>query len=366
MCTMWSCIIKVNLMKKSNMKNTTKEILDNNYLVCAPDTITMLEYIKQCENVMVIPERLYYYRIHETSMTAVRTYVNENFKSVLYKVKKFKEYITVDDLITPNEMAWLILVFFYELIDLVITRIPVTPLTNTEKITIYNEIFSNDKTLEYLALSVESTEFYYLKCKSSLISIIKLYDVENFDVLKKCIDIIFPKSSCAFTADTLAIFQKNEKLLKNLLLDDNIAIALLLIPQLKNATTKNIVLPVLKDLCGEENIIDTIDNPDFLFRYKKITEHLINSDFETLFDLMTDTIMSKKKIEYTEIYLNLYITLSSGLGIDLGELVGNLKLAEFFYEDKRLEESKDIANQLVQIGFQSDELDILLSKLNAE
>lgn len=150
---------------------------------------------------------------------------------------------------------------------------------------------------------------------------------------------------------------------ETLLKDDNIAISLYFTKLLKK-DENNIFLTQLQNLLDDDNLIRTINSSKFWHRYKKITELLIYSKLENVFDTMTDSITSSKKIDQFEYFIELYINLSIKLGIELGVMVGKLKLAMSFKEIGDIEKSKSLVQELLQAGFQSDEFDKLVSDLN--
>lgn len=358
MSTVWSCISKVSIMKNSNMRAITKQIQETRY-ISGPDTLIMLEYMKICNTIGVIPDYLYNYRKHDEASTEIKTYNPLGFESVVYRFTKTKEYTDSNNVKSIRNDEWLNSIFSYELIDKVITKIPNTELTNEEKIQIYNEVFTHEITLNFLKTSRDE---YYTEMLELFPPIIKLYDIENFDVIKNCIAIISPKSSVTFNKDTLAIFQNNDKLLKALVNDDNLNIALEFV-ELLEKDEKNIILPLLHELLEEDNLIRTINSTAFWYKYKNIAELLINSKLEEVFDIMTDIIMVNKNIYEFENLINLYINLSNQFGVEIGVLVGKLKLAEYLQENGDIEQSRLIAIELLQLGLQSEELDELVSKL---
>lgn len=200
-------------------------------------------------------------------------------------------------------------------------------------------------------------------CKKILTEVITFITDDYVDDISKILSKVSPNCHQVLTTATLDIFQKDVKLLNALVNDDSSIIITQLLKLTKKENAKQISFSSIKLLLPDDSLIQLIDEPEFLTRYKKIVDFLVNDELEGAFNLMTDSIMANKKIEFTEIYLNLYINISSRLGIELGYLVGRLKLAQLHYDNNDLEKSISIAKELLQAGLQSDELDELVSKL---
>lgn len=82
-----------------------------------------------------------------------------------------------------------------------------------------------------------------------------------------------------------------------------------------------------------------------------------------MFEKMTDTILSNFEIESYQKYLEFYINLSKLFKSKIGELVGKLKLAKYLFDDNKLDEYDILKKELSQLGFDLNELDLLLSEL---
>ncbi len=199
--------------------------------------------------------------------------------------------------------------------------------------------------------------------KKPLLEIISMVTENYLFYVIKVLAEVSPNCYLALTNETLTLFQNDNRLSKLLIDNDSNLLVNQLLNNLNNDERKNQIFIALKKLLGEDNLINNIDSVEFLLQYKKITKLLVTDNLEEVFNLMTDSIMSNEKIEFTDTYLNLYINLSKKLGIELGMLVGKLKLAQFMYDSDNFEESINISKELLQLGFQSDELDKLVEKL---
>lgn len=352
--TMWGCLLKVGILKK--IKSRLLELSRGGYCIGA-DTMMVLEYINHCNRIGIINKYLYYYRQHNTSMTSSGTYNTSYFRSMLMIVTGFENYAKDKKiLIIFNQM------FFAHLI-IGITKILDSTLTTNEKIETCDEILSNEMTIKYLVLSNARPCDNYDEFKTLLIQIIKIYDISNIDIIRNIIQIISPKCGKSFNVDTFDLFKNDVEMLQFLVHNDSRELSIYLLQKIENDTSKSLIFSAIKSLLDKENLVNTINNVDFILSYKTIIESLIINKLDVAFDKMTDIIMLNEKLEYTEIYLTLYINVSNNLGVELGELVGKLKLAEFLFSDNRIDESITIAKELVSLGFQSDELDTLLLKI---
>lgn len=369
------------------------------------DTMMSFAMLEKSKKIVILKGIGYYYRIWDVSASNKFLPNREKVNGYMYECHK-RFLLSLSPEISPENLSYIIGGSNYRIYITIQTLIN-SDLTNNEKFQkFYNlliedasketlpdagisilgyilnvfirflEIFNKDKDLidvntnfERQSIDIFIMLFDYIKqvndeFKRALFLLINISNITNIDEIKELLQLVAHDTKFALIASTFDMFKKDSQLLKALVTNDKNELKTMLATKLEFDTLNEELLDILINLSDSDNLINTIDNIDFWLHNKNITENLINLKLEYVFELMTDSIMSGEKIDMFEDYINLYINLSSKLEIELGFLVGKLKLAKFLYENNKLENSLTIAKELVEIGFVSDELDCLIENLN--
>ena len=186
--------------------------------------------------------------------------------------------------------------------------------------------------------------------------------------LRDIMCILFPHSGRAVSSVNAQLFLEDQKLFEALLQDDAETILRELLTRIETnqAVKKYAIAETVQALAADNPLLCQIGNAAFLRKYAKM--YLLVWQGETLAALeeMTGVLLEDRVSSGQETFLQLYISLSAVLEQVPAFIYGKLKLAQLYFQQKRLPECRAIITDLEEMGLtDSEELNTLRRDLEA-
>ncbi len=359
--TNWACLFKTEIYKSFN----GIEVLDK-VSTYGGDTAMTLEYIKHCKKIGIDNTMLYHYRQYPQSVSynydAQRLISNINYYET---IKEFLENNNVLDDSRQEFLKRLHLGSIYKTLETLVK----SELPAQEKFSEATRIYSDE--LTRFVRTKECLEKEYVESYLRAIinqNIAELTGTKHENVVLEFITEFLPNCAKAFDFSLMPLFIKEELFWDAFVRDDNekmLEMALGFID--KNAKyRRDYNLPgVVKALIPEGTPVSEIKDEKFFNLYAGICKLVLDLQNTEALEKMTEILFSGKELNCPEDFLNLYVTLAALENHVEAFLFGNIQKAYLFIDEKRLDEAKQIVNDLIEMGAgETDDVVELIRMLN--
>jgi len=342
---LWATLMKTDIYKGVDFDNWFDQIKS-----MPLDTVFMLEYIKKCNKIGIRSDKLYNYRIRKNSATF--EYVQERFPSALgYRevlIDLFKKNDVFDDV--HQECVKMLFLYF---IDAIISIITKTDLSAEVKISEALRVFKHEVVMQTLEnYSGRNKDAFLIKIKLLLNqNVEKLETAESRSQFKEMLELLANNCGKLFDYQHLDLYIENPNLWNALLNDEIKEFTYIILDFVEKALYKNIDLADLIMKATHENtIMCEIKNKEFFISYPEISKLLLVSKNIEALTKMTIILLSGNEPDCPEDFFNLYIkvaTIEKHVEIFL---LGSIKKASFFINEKRYDEARQVVDNLIKMG----------------
>lgn len=144
--TRWGCIMKMGILKK--LKNKFISIRENK-TTWGTDTLHILEYLKHCNQIGILSEPLYVYRVSDINSSSVKIFDKQRFYSIVVMINEYKKFCEETETYNKDTIKLLSGIYLNNL-SAYFNMIDLSDLYENEKVIKYIEVFEHNLTIECL------------------------------------------------------------------------------------------------------------------------------------------------------------------------------------------------------------------------
>lgn len=333
------------------------------------DTLWCFQFLRQANRIGIDNSVLHHYRIHKKSVSY--QYNPDRFKADVYLHNDAVNFLSGFGPISARNRWFLQIVYSNAVSD-------------TVGIIYNSSLAPADKLREYRTIALHPlTQAAYRECKDESASrsrkiliqaslyagrALKTQDNQDDDNLRAIMQALLPRSGRVVSSANAQLFLEDQKLFDALFQDNAEMILQNLLTRMEtNQAVRKYAIPeAIRALAADNPLLCQIGDTVFLRKYAGI--YLMVWQDETLAALeeMTGLLLEERVAGGQEIFLQLYISLAAVLEQAPAFVYGKVKLAQFYFRQKRLPECRDIVRELEEMGLaDSEELDVLRYDLEA-
>jgi len=342
---LWGSVMKLNIYKSINGDELLSKVK-----TMPGDTVLMLDYIKNCKKIGIRNDKLYNYRIRKSSVTY--EYNPERFPSALGYREVLIDFFKKNDVFDDVHQECVKMLFLY-FIDAIISIITKTDLSAEVKISEALRVFKHEVVMQTLEnYSGRNKDAFLIKIKLLLNqNVEKLETAESRSQFKEMLELLANNCGKLFDYQHLDLYIENPNLWNALLNDEIKEFTYIILDFVEKALYKNIDLADLIMKATHENtIMCEIKNKEFFISYPEISKLLLVSKNIEALTKMTIILLSGNEPDCPEDFFNLYIkvaTIEKHVEIFL---LGSIKKASFFINEKRYDEARQVVDNLIKMG----------------
>lgn len=278
-------------------------------------------------------------------------YIPKRKESDIFLFNDAIDFLSQYGEISIKNMLFIYMVYANAIKDTVVNLIN-SKLSVEEKLKEYLEIFARVETQNALLIkneSIDNVRYELLSCFLSFVTDLK----KDFNKVQQIFKILAPNCYPAINDETIKLFARSDEFKKMLLTDDkDLLVTHILALILKgDRLTKVYDFPfMLCALAKESSPASTIKNEEFIKLYIDVYALIWKEENIKALEKMTEILFSGNELNCAEDFLNLYVTLAALENHVEAFLFGNIQKAYLFIDEKRLDEAKQIVNDLIEMG----------------
>lgn len=344
--TNWACLFKTDIYKNVDPVKSFERV--SSY---GSDTALTLEYIKYCKKIGIDNTALYNYRIYPQSISY--NYDVNRFKSNVGYYECIKEFLEDNNALDESKKNWLKKVYISSL-KFTLETLSGSNLSNLEKIQECLKIVSHDLTKYVLAQELEVNEEFKINVRNIINkNAVALIGTENEHLLTALLNEFLINCKDVFEPELMPLFIKEPTMWDAFIRDEAeemLNVTLDLIDKNPKYRREYNLPEVVKKLIPEGTPVSEIKDEKFFNLYAGICKMVLDLQNTEALEKMTEILFSGNELNCPEDFLNLYVTLAALENHVEAFLFGNIQKAYLFIDEKRLDEAKQIVNDLVEMG----------------
>lgn len=325
-------------------------------LIYGADTLWCFQLLRGANRIGIDNSVLHHYRIHKKSVSY--QYDPRRFKSDVFLYNDAVDFLAAYGPISRQNRDFLQAVYSNAIID-TINVIHNADLSPADKLREYRTIAEHPLTrAAYRECADESAE----RSRKQLVQLamlagIKLEGPNNTD-LCAVTQVLLLRCGQAVTGQNLPLFIQDQDLLQALLRDDPEQLLRLLLALIReNRYIKKYNLPgIVKALAADKPLLCQIEDSAFLRKYTALYLEIWQGETLTALEEMTGLLLEDKISGGAETLLQLYISLAALEEQVPAFLFGKMRLAWLYLRQDRREECLAVADELTEMGLDSEEL----------
>lgn len=359
--TVWGSIFKLEFYKKIDFKKVLSEIVRYGL-----DTVIMLQYIKQCDKIGIDNTALYHYRKHKASESF--TYYSERFTDNVAYYNYLKEFLKANNELTDKKIEFLNGVHLASL-KFTIEVLSKSQLNKNEQIDELKKIINHFLTKDVLKSNPPNTGEFKLFITEILKGYInELSGSEYEESLLSVLNGVFADFDGLFDFKTLSLLSREANFGKVLIVGDKKLfqglVAELIAKSDISSCDKKIYAKLFLKLIPGNTLVSDVKNEEFFALYISVVKLVLTSQNSMALDRMTEIMLSGEEVNCAEDFLNVYIKLAALENHVEAFIFGNIQKAYLFIDEKRYNEARRIVNDLVEMGLdENDENIVELKKM---
>jgi len=351
--TVWGSILKMPIYLKSDFS-----ALEGAPYPYGSDTMTMLQYMKQCTNIGIDNSALYHYRIHPQSVTY--QYNPRRFDANVACYEQIREFLELHHTFDPPKQEWLKLVHLSSML-VTLNLLKSSALSSNEKLAECARIAEHPLTAVALTNRCNEREQWLSHMWEIVFTSIRRATEISAENLRIVLLRLAPSCAAAISPTSLGLFVRETGLQRSLQEDDReqLTYQILSLILQKQYIKQYDLGQLLCDLLPENSLLHGISDTRFFQEYADICRFILNGMYFNALEQMTGMLFQSKKLYAEEVFLNLYLTVAALVEEIPAFLFGKLRLARFYLNQDRRSECRAIMEELVDMGVDNEDLDAL-------
>lgn len=356
--TVWGNIMRMDLFRETNSSIDIAGRLTN-----GSDTIFMLHYMLRCSRIGIDSSAFYHYRIRPKQVS--RQYNSKRFDSNTCFYETARRFLIQNNAMTPPVEDWLKLVHQNSLLK-TLSLLGESELSADEKLAECARILSHPQTSAALSrVCPERERLFQTVWKITLNNARGDSAFTDTASLQSVLAVLAPRCGPAVTKDAVSLFMREPDLMSALYQDspDRLAGALLDFIEAKQYVKQYDLVGMLQKLAADKPLLCSIDNTQFLRRYRELYWLVWEGKLLESLDRMTGILLEKKPPKSEAVFLQLYLSLAARLEQVPAFLFGKTRLAAFLLRQGQREECRAVLEELDEMGVNSEEIMDMRSRL---
>lgn len=355
--TVWGSVLKMNLYLKSDFSALVK-----NQYPYGSDTMTMIQYMKQCSRIGIDNSALYHYRIHSKSVSY--KYNPRRFDANIAYYEQIKEFLEFHQTFDSPMQEWLNRVLLTST-TVTLGLIRDARITDDEKLAECVRIIGHPLTVVALSNDCNEREKWFSVMWEIVSSVLTEGKRSDSEELHSILRLLSPQCCGVVQAGNLGLFTREPGLLDALQKDDweQMVCQLMELIVQKRYSKQFDLGQILKALIPAKTPLERMADTRFFREYSDICMLVLSENYSAALDQMTGLLLENKKLYAEEAFLELYLSLSALEEQVPAFLFGKMRLAWLYLKQGKREECQAVADELAEMGLDSEELSELRQAL---
>lgn len=356
--TAWATIQKTSIYKGTDFSGTLG-------LAYGGDTMQILKYIEHCSRIGIDSSALYHYRIHPKGMTY--QYDPRRFDANIAIYEQIKNFLETHHTFDAPKQDWLKRVHLSSMaVTLGLLRDAHIPAD--EKLAECVRIIEHPLTAAALTSDCGEREQWFSVIWEIVFSAMAEETLVDVEKLHSLLRLLAPRCCGAVQAGNPGLFTREPGLLDALRKDDwgqMVRQVMELIVQ-KRYSKQFDLGQTLGSLIPAKTPLQGMTDTRFFREYSEVCMLVLSEDYSAALEQMTGLLLEQKKLYAKEVFLELYLSLSALEEQVPAFLFGKMQLAWLCLNQGRREECQALADELTEMGLDSEELSELRRALDEQ
>lgn len=361
--TTWASLITMDLLRRAcaDAESTMQEMIQKKYSY-GGDTIQMLSYLEHSARIGIDDSALYHYRIHPKSVTY--QYNFQRFDSNIAYYEHIRDFLERRRTFDSSKQAWLKAVHLHSMSS-TLRLLRDSTLSAGEKLAECARIATHPLTATVLTHYCSEREWWISLMWEIIFASVSGGAGANAEDLSAVLQTLVPRCAAAIQPADMGLLARDAVLQKLVREDDPERLArqiMSLIAQKKYIKQYDLGR-MLCGLISDGSPLRGISDTRFFRAYAESCTLILDKKYADALEQMTGVLFQNKKLYAAEAFLNLYLTLAALAGEVPAFLFGKIQLAQFYLDQGRFSECRSVLNELVEMGAESEELQLLQHRL---
>lgn len=346
--TVWACIRKRDLYNSTDLSSAAGYPYGG-------DTMEMLQYIKQCSRIGIDNSALYHYRIHPKSVTY--QYNPRRFDANIAIYEQIKGFLEMHHTFDPPKQEWLKQVHLTSM-TVTLGLLRDARITDDEKLAECVRIIGHPLTVVALSNDCNEREQWFSVMWEIVSSVLTEGKRSDSEELHSVLRLLSPQCCGVVQTGNLGLFTREPGILDALRKDDwdqMVCRLMELIVRKRYARQYDLGL-MLGSLTPAKTPLEGMTDTRFFREYSDICMLVLSENYSAALDQMTGLLLEGKKLYAAEQFLELYLSLSALENQAPAFLFGKMQLAWLYLKQGKQEECQALADELAEMGVDSEEL----------
>ena len=324
------------------------------------DTVNCFAWLRKANRICIDNSVLHHYRIHQKSVS--HKYDPRQSYSDIYLFNDALDFLAPYGPVSEENMTFLYRVYANAISDTV-ANIKKSYLPPQEKISEYQKILARKETTSAYQVKSDDTAnsksnifIAFLEAASEL--------TEETDDFRSALKSLCPNCSPNISVRDIDLYNRDD-VLKNALFNDNPADIVKRLLELisKGEFVKQYdLVEILSKYSADKGFVTEITDIKFIRKYGEIYFMLWQKKYVQALDKMTEIILNEKVS--SETFYQVYLTLAAMLESVDEFILGKVKLAKVYCDQKQTEECRAVLDDLADMGVEdNDEITEIKAKL---
>lgn len=346
--TVWASIQKTSIYKSTDFTGTLG-------LAYGGDTMQMLQYIKQCSRIGIDNSALYHYRIHPKSVTY--QYNPRRFDANIAIYEQIKSFLEMHHTFDPPKQEWLKQVHLTSM-TVTLGLLRDARITDDEKLAECVRIIGHPLTVVALSNDCNEREQWFSVMWEIVSSVLTEGKRSDSEELHSVLRLLSPQCCGVVQTGNLGLFTREPGLLDALRKDDweQMVCRLMELIVRKRYARQYDLGQMLGSLIPAKTPLEGMTDTRFFREYSDICMLVLSENYSAALEQMTGLLLEGKKLYAAEHFLELYLSLSALENQAPAFLFGKMQLAWLYLKQGKQEECQALADELEEMGVDSEEL----------
>lgn len=344
--TNWGSLMRLELYKKINF-----DAVISRTPAYGGDTAVMLEYIKQCRRIGIDDSALYHYRIRPTSVSY--EYNPKRFDSNVGYYEMIREFLEMHNTFDAHKKEWIKRVHLSSMLA-TLRLLKNAAISQSEKLNECIRIALHPLTQEVLRVECDSKAQWIALVKAILIGLADMQDLDadTKEKLQQVLQILYPQCGVLLSFEIFALCQRDSAMFAALEQDDPAQLreCILSLIEQRKYTKQYDLGAMMAALIPEGTLLSGIQDARFFRTYADLCRHILAEEYVEALDMITDWLMEGQALYNAETVLRLYLMLAALMEVVPAYLFGNIRLAELYLREGRLDECSALLADLQDMG----------------
>lgn len=357
--TGWGSIMKRELYLQADLS-----IPVNGNYPYGSDTMTMLQYIRQCDRIGIDNSALYHYRIHPKSVTF--QYNPRRFDANIVYYEQIREFLELHQTFDTEKSEWLKQVHL-DSMSATLKLLRDTDLPSEQKLEECLRIRQHPLTEIALTSECEPRDQWFVLMWEILS--MALADTNAApaarEKLTELLYLLSPDCSKAFRPEEIELLCREPALWEAVKAADEKQLAGLLLKLIaeKRFSKQYDLGAIFHRLLPKGSVLREIEDTRFFRAYAQDCAELLEGNPLAALDHMTELLLESKKLYAPEQFLNVYLSLAALAGHAEAFVFGKLQLAKLYLREGRQDDCRAAARELAEMGLENEDFAALCREL---